>query len=307
MAARRHLPDIMGEALGRLRLANAEAPSNVLPLAISLAAPVPDLQDRQDLEDRLARLRLSGMAQALREQEMGPPEEQASFERRLGLLLDQEMEERRRLRLARALKRAQLRHQPGLEEVDCSAQRGLERRRLEELAQGLWLGEGRNLLISGAVGTGKTFVACALARALCLQSFSVLYRRLGQLSAEMDQARAQGRLGRLLASLARLDLLVLDDWGLGTLDKAQALDVFELLEARYQRRSLMVVSSLPPLPPLSPLPLEAWPAATSDAVLAEAMADRLRHGSMEIKLSGRSRREPADGRASGWPAPVTIS
>jgi DNA replication protein DnaC len=301
MAARRHLPDIMGEALGRLRLANAEAPSNVVPLAISLAEPAPAGQVRQDIEDKLARLRLPGMAQALREQGQDPPGGLAGFEQRLGHLLDQELEERRRRRVARALKKAQLRYEVRLEEVDCAAPRGLDCQRLEDLAQGQWLREGRNLLVSGPVGSGKTFVACALARELCLKGFSVLYRRLGQLAAEMEQAAAEGRLPRLLAALARLDLLLLDDWGLQSLDKAQALEVFELLEARYQRRSLMVVSSLPPLP------RESWPAATSDAVLAEAMADRLRHGSLAISLSGRSRRESGEGRGSGWPVPVTIS
>lgn len=295
MAARRQLPDIMGEALGRLRLANAEAPANVVPLAISLAEPCPNL------EEKLVRLRLTGMAQALHEQDAAAQADPPGFEQRLGHLLDRELDKRRQGRQARALKKAQLRYEPDLAEVECSAARGIGRELLEDLARGGWLDEGRNLFITGEVGSGKTFVACALAKALCLGGYAALYRRVSQLAAELGTARAKGGLGRLMATLRDLDLLLLDDWGLERLDKRQALDVFEVIEARHQRKSHLVVSSR------MPQSLETWPQATADPVLAQAMADRLRQGSMAINLQGGSRRAPGDGRDSGWSIPITIS
>lgn len=295
MAARRQLPDIMGEALGRLRIASSEPGGNVLPLAISLAEPDPDLQDK------LARLRLTGMAQALKEQDDAAQAGPAGFEQRLGRLLDREMEKRLQLRQARALKKAQLRYEPDLDEVECAPARGLGRELLEDLAQGAWLGRGGNLFITGEVGSGKTFVACALAKALCLREFSVLYRRVSQLTAELGRARAKGGLGRLMATLKGLDLLILDDWGLERLDKRQALDIFEVLDARCPGGSHLVVSSR------RPQSLEVWPEATADPVLAQAMSDRLRQGSVALCLRGGSRRAPGDGRDPGWSIPITIS
>ncbi len=268
----------MGEALGRLRVATSEVSSKVLP--ITLVEP----NAPQEIMDKLARLRLTGMARALQEQGQAQSAPLLSFEERLGRILDQELEERRVRRLARSLRNAGLRYQPSLEDVDWSAPRGFSRARLVELMRGDWVADKHNLLISGPVGAGKTFLACLVARAICADERSVRYARASQLAAELADCRQSENHLKNLASLVKLDLLVLDDWGLEPLENREGLALFELLEARGQRGSLLVVSPLPP---------EDWERAVLNPTLAAAMVDRLRERSLNLALEGPSRRGAA--------------
>jgi DNA replication protein DnaC len=226
-------------------------------------------------------LRLTGMARALQEQAGQPDLAALAFEERLGLLVDRELTERDSRRLQTRLKQARLRQNACLEEVDYRTPRGLDRHLLHHLASGQWLREHRNGLIVGPTGVGKTWLACALANAACRLGFTATYHRLPRLLDDLTLAHADGRYPRLLAALARTDLLVLDDWGLAPLTAEHCRDLLEILDDRYQTRSTVVTSQLP---------VDRWHAYLGDPTLADAILDRLIHHSYRFHLQGESLR-----------------
>lgn len=221
------------------------------------------------------------MARALQEQAGQPDLAALAFEERLGLLVDRELTERDSRRLQTRLKQARLRQNACLEEVDYRTPRGLDRHLLHHLASGQWLREHRNGLIVGPTGVGKTWLACALANAACRLGFTATYHRLPRLLDDLTLAHADGRYPRLLAALARTDLLVLDDWGLAPLTAEHCRDLLEILDDRYQTRSTVVTSQLP---------VDRWHAYLGDPTLADAILDRLIHHSYRFHLQGESLR-----------------
>lgn len=233
---------------------------------------------------KLHTLRLSGMLKALQEQAQQPELNALSFEERLGLLVDREITERDNRRLQSRLRQARLRQIACLEDIDYRHPRGLDRALLARLAGGQWLREHLNVLISGPTGIGKSFLACALAQSACRLGFSALYQRLPRLLEDIALARGDGRYTRLLATLARTDVLVLDDWGLCPLTEGGCRDLLEVLDDRYQRRCTVVTSQLP---------VEHWHDYLGHVTLADAILDRLVHNSYRLKLQGESlRRHP---------------
>ncbi|MDA8335984.1 MAG: IS21-like element helper ATPase IstB [Peptococcaceae bacterium] len=226
--------------------------------------------------DRLRQLRLTGMADAFQAQMENPFQyQELSFEERFGLLVDQEWSWREDRRVRRQLKEAKLRLTACMENIDFRVSRGLDRGQVMSLAGCDWVRKHRHVLITGATGTGKTFLGCALANAACRQGFSSRYWRLSRLLAEMAAARVDGTYNRLLGQLSRVDVLVLDDWGLAALTHPQGLDVMEVIEERNERRSNVVVSQLP---------LEHWHAALPDPTVADAILDRLIHNAYKFAL-----------------------
>ncbi|MDX1655917.1 MAG: IS21-like element helper ATPase IstB [Candidatus Competibacteraceae bacterium] len=230
---------------------------------------------------KLHTLRLSGMVKALQEQAEQPQVESLSFEERLGLLVDREITERDNRRLQSRLKKARLRQSACLEDIDYRHPRGLDRTLLHHLAGGQWLREQLNVLITGPTGIGKSFLACALAQSACRLGFSAVYQRLPRLLEDLALARGDGRYTRLLNTLARTDVLVLDDWGLTPLTEGGCRDLLEVLDDRYRRRSTVVTSQLP---------VEHWHDYLGHATLADAILDRLVHNSHRLKLKGESMR-----------------
>jgi len=204
------------------------------------------------------------------------------FEERFGLLLDREATERANRRLAMRLRFARLRQQACVEDIDFRSPRGLDKSLLLALADCRWVDHHDNCLIVGPTGSGKTYVACALAQKACREGYSVRYHRLPRLFSELAIARGDGRYPRLLAGLAKVELLVLDDWGTAGLTPEQRHDLLEILEDRYQRRSTLVASQLP---------LANWHEYLGDPTIADAILDRLVHNAHTITLKGDSMRK----------------
>ena len=208
-----------------------------------------------------------------------------AFDERFSMLVDAEQLFRDNRALTRRLKEAKLRiPQACLEDLEYTARRGLDRAGIRQLAIGRWIVEHQNVLITGATGVGKTYLACALGQQACRQGHRVIYRRLPRLLSELALAHADGSYVGLLARLARVDVLVLDDWGLGTLTDRHRHDLLEILEDRDGTRSTVITSQLP---------RERWHDYLGDPTVADAILDRLVHRAHPLALAGPSRRKPA--------------
>ena len=234
--------------------------------------------------EKLQALRLHGMLQAWQEQGRQAEIAGLGFDERFALLVEAEWLRRENERLARNLREAKLRlTQACLENIDYPARRELDRAQIRQLATCRWVGEHQSVLISGATGTGKTFVACALAHQACRHGHRAVYRRTSRLFDELTLARADGTYARLLSRLARVDVLVIDDFGLAPLEDQQRQDLLEVLEDRHDLRSTIVASQLP---------VPKWHAYIEEPTLADAICDRLLHNSHRLVLKGPTRRKP---------------
>jgi DNA replication protein DnaC len=235
-------------------------------------------------EERLTALGLTGMAKALEEQRKQPDIAALSFEERFALLVDREATERDNRRLKTRLRYASLRQNAVIEDIDLRTPRGLDRALFQKLTAGDWIDRHHNLLIIGKTGVGKSWIACALGHKACRDNRSVLYHRMPRLFDALALARGDGRLDRLLRSLARVDLLILDDWGLSPLTSDQRRDILEIMEDRHGRGSTLLTSQLP---------VEHWHEIIGDPTIADAILDRLVHNAHRLILKGESLRKPA--------------
>ena len=232
--------------------------------------------------EKLRSLKLSGMANALEEQIGMPDLKELTFEERLGLLVDREVTVRRNRKLQTLLKKAKLRLNASIEDIDYRHPRGLDKSLILSLASCQWIEEYNNILITGPTGVGKSYLACALAQKACRQGYRTLYFRLPRLLQELTMARGDGRYGKMLINLAKTDLLVIDDWGLAPLDDHGRRDILEILEDRHNIRSTIVTSQLPQ---------NNWHEIIGDPTLADAILDRLVHNAYKINLKGESMRK----------------
>lgn len=231
--------------------------------------------------DKLRSLKLTGMADAFTEQ-LQKPLPDLDFEDRLGLLIEREWLLRDNRKLKRRLSQAKLQQNACLEDVDFKHPRGLNKATVAELFRCQWVNQHLNLLITGPTGCGKTYLACALAHKACLSGLTARYYRLPRLWNELKIAKANGSYPNWLASTAKIDLIILDDWGLVAPDEEQRRDLLEMLDDRYQKRSTIVTSQLP---------VTLWHEHLNDATLADAILDRLLHNSIRLELHGESLRK----------------
>lgn len=237
------------------------------------------------LLEQLRALRLSQSASALESQWAQPGTYQSlSFEERLGLLLDQELLGRETSKINRLRKQARLRLQALPQHLAYAPERGLQRTQMAGLLTGNYLRLHQNVLLTGPTGCGKTFVACALGEQACQQHIPVRYYRLGRLLEELGAAHVDGSYQRQLQTLAKQELLLLDDWGLEKLSARQAADLLEVIEDRYQQGSTVIASQLP---------VSEWHKMVSNPTVADALLDRLIHHSHRIELKGESMRKVA--------------
>jgi DNA replication protein DnaC len=232
--------------------------------------------------DHLRELKLFGMLRAFESQSEMKNIEELSFEDRLGLLVDAELLVRQNKRLDSRLRNARLRLSACIEDVEAKANRGLDKTVLATLATCDWLRRHRNVLITGFTGTGKTYLSCALAQKACREGFSVVFKRSSALFEELALAKADGRYGKLLLGISRMDLLVIDDFALAPLTAEQSRDLLEIVEDRYDRRSTIISSQVP---------LDHWHGIIGEPTIADAILDRLVHNAHKIKLKGESKRK----------------
>ena len=232
--------------------------------------------------DRLVALGLTGMAKALEEQRKQPDIAALGFEERLALMVDREAIERENKRLVSRLKFASLRQSAVVEDIDMKAPRGLDKALFAKLIAGDWITRHQNLAIIGKTGLGKSWIACALGHKACRDGKSVLYQRTPRLFEALALARGDGRYARLLKSIARVQLLILDDWGLARLADAEQRDLLEILEDRHQRASTLVTSQVP---------VEQWCEIIANPTLADAILDRLVHNAHRLVMTGESMRK----------------
>lgn len=233
--------------------------------------------------EKLHALKLSAMATAWTEQQAQPDLIALAFDERFGLLVEAEWHARENKRLTRALQEARLKIPHAcVEAIDYPARRELDKALVRQLATCRWVEEHQNLLVVGATGTGKTFVGCAFAQQACRKGFRALYRRASRLFHELTLARADGTYLRLLTKLARVDVLLIDDWALDVLSPHDRRDFLELLEDRHGTRATILTSQLP---------LAQWHDFIGDPTLADAICDRLVHNAHRLVLKGPSRRK----------------
>ncbi len=232
--------------------------------------------------DLLHELGLHGMARGFRELVQNPEARALDHPEWLAILLEHEATVRRQKRFEARARTARLRHAASVEDIDYRAPRGLDRTLFLKLAACDWIRQHRNLLVTGPTGIGKSWISCALGHKACRENLSVLYQRGPRLMAALALARGDGRYAKLLRSLARVNLLILDDWGPEPLGPEQRRDLLEIVEDRYDTGSLLITSQLP---------IERWYEIIGDPTLADAILDRVIHNAYRIELKGDSLRK----------------
>lgn len=248
--------------------------------------------------EKLSAMRLLVMEQEFRRQMELPAMGSLSFEERLSMLVDAEWLARQNKKLRRLLKEANLRNPEAcLEDVDYAVSRKLERAQIARLSDLSWIGEGRNLFITGACGTGKTWLASAFGNAACRQGLKVQSLRVNRMLGDLLAARNNGTWAKLLSSMKKPDLLILDDFGLSPLDPLHCRDLLEIVDDRYGCGSILVTAQLP---------VSGWHSVFEDPTIADAVLDRLVHNAHRIALHGPSMRHkpPQDGVAEDVGAPA---
>jgi len=233
--------------------------------------------------EKLNALKLTAIAEAWTTQQKNPDMAKVSFDERLGLLIDAEWLYRENVRIGRCLRVAKLRiGNACIEDIDYPSKRELDKGVVRQLATCRWVAEHQNVAITGMTGTGKTYLACALAQQACRKGYRAIYRRAPRFFEELTLAHADGSYTRLLQRFAKIDVLVIDDWGLAPPNDSERRDLLEILEDRYGNRSTIMTSQLP---------TTKWHDYLGEPTIADAVCDRILHNAHRLVLKGPSRRK----------------
>lgn len=239
--------------------------------------------------EKLTAMRLQGMVDALVSFERDEESAALSFSEKLAIMVDRQYTWRENLALAQRLKRAKLRGNACVEDIDYRASRGLDRGVIRALSsESRWVSRHENVFVTGPTGVGKSYIACALAQKACRDGFQVCYTRASALFRDLGIARADGSLRNLLQRLSRADVLVVDDWAMAPLTEIERRDFWEICEDRYQTRSTVLTSQVP---------VAGWHEQIGDATVADGILDRLVHNAHRIELKGDSMRRVQAGKA----------
>ena len=231
---------------------------------------------------QLRSLKLDGLAAGLEEQLAQPGMAALTFEERMALLIDREVHARNDRKLVRLLKNAHLKYgQAAIEDIDARAGRGIDRREVMSLALGDWVSAGHSVLVTGPTGAGKSWLACALAQYACRRGYSAAYQRVPRLQEELRIRHGSGVFGKWLLQLAKIDVLILDDWGMGAIDSMTRSDLLEIIDDRAGSKATIITSQLP---------VEHWHAWIGDATIADAILDRVMQRNHRFTLTGDSLR-----------------
>jgi DNA replication protein DnaC len=233
--------------------------------------------------DKMQQMKMTALAEAFERQIRSPELASMGFEERVGMMIDAECDARGQRKLTRRLQVARLRQQASLEDVNWQHPRGLDRQVVLSLGRCGWIRDRQNLLITGLTGVGKSWLACAFAERACREGYSAYYARAPRLHHDLAVARGDGSYGRMLARLAKTNLLVLDDFALTPLKDQERRDLLEILEDRHERASTLVTSQLE---------VKLWHEVIGEATLADAICDRLIPAAHKIALKGPSLRTP---------------
>ena len=231
----------------------------------------------QQTIEKLRDLRLNAMKHELETQINNVNVTELSFEERLGLLVDREWYSREERRLNQRLKTAKLRQAASMENIDYRPTRGIDKKQLQELSSCLWIRSGKNIIITGPTGAGKTYLACALGEKACREGFSSIYKKVQRFVHELAISRADGSYLKLLSQLAKVELLILDDWALSPLDSQAQQDILEVIDDRGDHCSTIITSQLP---------IDKWHNMLGDPTIADAILDRILGKAYKINLEG---------------------
>jgi len=240
--------------------------------------------------EKLYSMKLIGMAEAIRRQSQDPEAAQLSFEERVAMIVDQQWDWRQQKALTRRMKNARFKVEAVVEDIDYRQPRRLDRSLIRSLSGGDWVAQHHNLIITGPCGVGKSFLACALAQKAVRDGFTALYTRAPRLLRDLGVARADGSFGTLLDRIARIDVLVVDDWAMAPLADSERRDFLEICDDRYATRSTVLTSQVP---------ITHWHDQIGDPTVADSILDRLVHNAHRIELQGASmRKSQNDGKPS---------
>jgi DNA replication protein DnaC len=234
------------------------------------------------ITDKLTSLRLHGMLQAYKEQFSESKMLELSFDDRLSILVDRENLHRENSSLDRRLSKAKFKNTAELSNVNTSTARGLDKMQLAQLGASDWIKLKRNIVITGPSGVGKTFLASAIAKKACLNGFGSRYYRASSVSAELEASREEGKMNRYIQSLNKFDVLITNDFCLSGLSEIEEKNLFELIEERHEKKSTIFTSQNP---------VSAWHGLMPNPAIADAILDRIAHGSIRLELKGESLRK----------------
>ena len=233
----------------------------------------------QNTIDKMTSMKLYGMSEGLDEQLKNSQYKELTFEERISMLVDKEVLYRQNRKLTSLLRRASFRFPEAcLEHIDYKAKRNLSKQSILKLAQNDWIRKHQNIIITGETGAGKSYIACALGNNACRNGFSSLYTRIPKLLNELKISHADGSYLKLIKKLTRIDLLIMDDWGLSNFSDSDRRDMLEIFEDRYNVRSTIIATQFP---------VDTWHDIIGDPTIADAICDRIIHNSHKIALNAK--------------------